>query len=718
MIATEPTNEILDRLHGVKQHGERWEARCPAHDDKHASLSITKGEDGRTLLHCHAGCGPIQIVQALGLRLASLFPPKEKRNRRRVTESPDRIVAEYSYIDAAGTLLYQVVRFEPKDFRQRQPNGEGGWIWNMDGVERVLYRLPELMRASPENRVFIVEGEKDVDSLAALGLVATCNPGGAGKWSKLADTSVLNGRRIVIIPDADDPGKRHAWEVASALQGKAAEVKTVNLPGAKDVSDWIKAGGTAAELGHMADAAPAHDSKAEPPPPAAEDGHVLDRTDLGNSVRLVKAISGKRMYDRSSGWLAYDGRRWADGESAVREDGKQVVLSIKKEAVRESSPELQQELWKHAFMSQSSARIEAMIGLARTDPLIETRASDFDKDPWLLNVANGTLDLRTGTLRPHSQADMMRRITPVEYHQGAVAPRWQMFLARIMGGNVNLVQWLQKAVGYSLTGLTSEQCFAFLYGVGRNGKSVFCGVLQELMGEYGAKVSAETLLGVRRSGGEASADVARLAGLRLVVASELPEGGRLNEALVKDLTGGDVITARHLYKAPFDFRPAFKLWLYGNHKPVVRGTDEGIWRRVRMVPFTQTIPETEVDPRLPEKLREELPGILAWAVEGCRLWQADRLGFTEEIRQATADLRSESDLLGSFLADHCMIGENLSAPAGELYATYRRWAEDSNEQPVTQKQFGSALAERGFEDSKGTHGVRYRRGLALREYTN
>ena len=292
-----------------------------------------------------------------------------------------------------------------------------------------------------------------------------------------------------------------------------------------------------------------------------------------------------------------------------------------------------------------------------------------------------------------------------------------MFLHRVMGGNADDVRWLQRWAGYSLTGLVSEQCFSFYYGSGRNGKSVFCGILQDLLGEYGAKVSAETLLGVRRSGGEASADVARLAGLRLVVASELPEGGRLNEALVKDLTGGDVITARHLYKPPFDFRPAFKLALYGNHKPVVRGTDEGIWRRVRMVPFTQTIPEAEVDLRLPEKLREELPGILAWAVAGCRLWQADRLGSTARIREATADLRSENDLLGSFLEDHCILGENLSAPVGDLYSTYRRWAEDSNEQPATQKQFSASLTERGFGTSRGSHGVRHRMGLALREYT-
>lgn len=239
MRADDPISSILAALPGIKQVGDgQWSARCPAHDDRHASLSVSVGDDGRVLLHCHAGCSPMMVCQSLGLRIGQLFPPKPKAAAR----SQGRIVATYDYQDAAGELLYQVVRFEPKDFRQRRPDGNGGWTWDLNGTPRVLYRLPELRIAAPNEPFFIVEGEKDADAVAALGLVATTNPGGAGKWSKLSDDSVMDGRFVAILPDNDTPGRRHAEDVAARLHSKAALVRIVELPGdGKDVSDWIDA---------------------------------------------------------------------------------------------------------------------------------------------------------------------------------------------------------------------------------------------------------------------------------------------------------------------------------------------------------------------------------------------------------------------------------------------------------------------------------------------
>ena len=208
MSRSEALEKVLTKLENVKKTPNGWEACCPAHDDRHASLSIGMGEDGRILLNCHAGCDPEAIVSAIGLKLADLFPPSPRLRRTSPTEPPPvrgRIAAQYPYCDASGALLFEVVRFDPKDFRQRRPDGKGGWIWSLGDTARVLYRLPGILAADKNGWVFVCEGEKDVDNLRALGLPATCNPGGAGKWGKLSDDSILHGKRVVIIPDRDEP---------------------------------------------------------------------------------------------------------------------------------------------------------------------------------------------------------------------------------------------------------------------------------------------------------------------------------------------------------------------------------------------------------------------------------------------------------------------------------------------------------------------------------
>lgn len=250
----EPIQQVITRLHGVRARAAgTYEARCPAHDDRRASLSVTAGDDGRVLLHCHAGCSPIEVCQAMGMRMGDLFPRPRKNGIGVSGQTGTRIVATYDYTSADGELLYQVVRLEPKRFLQRKPDisGSGGWNWKLNGTPRVLYRLPELLAATDDAWVFVVEGEKDADRLASLGMVATTCPQGAGKWCKLADDSALDGRRVAIVPDNDEPGERHASDVATRLCGRAMDVRVVRLPndaGVKDVSDWLDAGGTREQL--------------------------------------------------------------------------------------------------------------------------------------------------------------------------------------------------------------------------------------------------------------------------------------------------------------------------------------------------------------------------------------------------------------------------------------------------------------------------------------
>ena len=245
--AGDPVQGLLDRLEGVRQTGKgQWEACCPAHDDQHASLSVGQGDDGRVLMHCHAGCARADVLKAMSLTDADLFPEPQENVQTR--GGPKRIVATYDYKNPEGDLLYQVVRYKPKTFQQRRPDGNGGWIWSLKGVQRVPYRLPELLAADKGVWVFVLEGEKDCDNVATVGLVTTTNPGGAGKWSKLADDSALHGRRVAIIADRDKTGVDHAQDVAARLHDKAAMVKVIDLPDGevdgrpiKDVSDWLDA---------------------------------------------------------------------------------------------------------------------------------------------------------------------------------------------------------------------------------------------------------------------------------------------------------------------------------------------------------------------------------------------------------------------------------------------------------------------------------------------
>jgi putative DNA primase/helicase len=348
---------------------------------------------------------------------------------------------------------------------------------------------------------------------------------------------------------------------------------------------------------------------------------------------------------------------------------------------------------QHITRSESHSRIMDMIGLAKSEPEIPVRPQQLDADPWVLNLANGTLDLRTGQLREHRREDLITKLAPVAYDPAAPCPRWEAFLSRIFAGDAELIRFVQKAVGYSLTGSTQEQCFFILYGAGANGKSTLIQTISALLKDYAKQTPTETLLVQRRDG--VRNDLARLQGARFVYASEAEGGRKLAEALIKQLTGGDTITARYLYQEHFEFLPAFKIWLAVNHKPGVQGTDHAIWRRMRLLPFTITIPEAEQDKRLTEKLQAELPGILRWAVEGCLLWQQEGLEPPLAVKRATGDYRAEMDVIAAFLQDCCVVGPERRVLAGDLYAEYTSWCRQMGETPVSQKALASALRERG-----------------------
>lgn len=438
-------------------------------------------------------------------------------------------------------------------------------------------------------------------------------------------------------------------------------------------------------------------------------------TELGNAQRfVVRHGANARYLPEFKKWLTWDGARWLfdeDGE-AVRL-AKETARSLYAEAAAEPDDNRRAAVGKWAAASESATRLKAIAELAKTEPGVPLRANELDRDPWLLGVANGVLDLRTGTLRTPDREDFITKRAPVEYQPGAQCPQWLAFIDKIFAGNGALIEYMQRAVGYSLTGLTKEQVFFLLWGFGANGKSTFLSTVRGGLGDHALHADPAAFMARDRSG--PSSDIARLRGARLVTAVETEDGQRLAESLVKQMTGGDPVTACFKYQEHFEFVPAFKLWLAANHKPVVRGGDFAIWRRIHLIPFTVTIPPEEQDRTLPDKLLAELPGILNWALDGCRAWQAQGLMPPDEVKAATAEYRREMDLMQDFLDACCVVQPAARGPQPTLYAGYRAWAEAAGHHPMSGNKFGRKLGERGFEKRQGAAGRVEYLGIGLRE---
>ncbi len=409
-------------------------------------------------------------------------------------------------------------------------------------------------------------------------------------------------------------------------------------------------------------------------------------------------------------WLHYDGVRWARDEyGALPRTLVAMLRRIVEEANRLDNQEVRAKIIGHAIKCEAKNRIDAVCALARHVPGVSVPHTAFDAHPWLLNVANGTLNLETGRLQPHEPEDLLTKCSPVTYDPEALCAQWERFLLQIFAERLDLVSYVQRAVGYSLTGVTSEQCLQLMHGQGSNGKSTFLEVLQALFGDYGIQADFTTFLDAKNDGPRN--DVARLAGARMVRSSEVGEGKRFNESLVKALTGSETVAARFLFSEAFEFRPTFKLWFAANHKPVIRGTDHAIWRRVRLIPFTVQFDGERRDKTLQEKLLAELPGVLAWAVAGCLLWREQGLAPPEDVTAATEDYRRESDVLGAFLDDCCELAPGLEVQSSDLYNAFRKWAKEHGEYELSMTVLGRRLDERGFGVRKV--GVKYRLGLRL-----
>jgi putative DNA primase/helicase len=440
---------------------------------------------------------------------------------------------------------------------------------------------------------------------------------------------------------------------------------------------------------------------------------LLQFTDTTNAYRLFKEYGkGIRYNALWKKWVVWNGSRWEmDDGYLIHDRGLQMIRGIYRELLNTSDWRERLEIEKHAMQSESARRRKAVIEVASWIPELNLKTDDLDGDPWLFNVKNGTIDLRTGEIREHKQEDYITRIANVEYDKAAECPVWRKFIMEIMDYNTDLIRFIQTAAGWAITGDTSEQTMFILFGTGANGKSTFLNTIMNLLGDYAIATPTETFM--RKTGEQIGNDLARLRGTRFVTTMEADYGRKLAEPLIKQITGNDKMTARFLYGEFFNFTPTFKIFMATNHKPVIKGTDYGIWRRIKLIPFTTRIPEEKQDKHLEMKLREEASGILNWLLEGAARWKREKLKAPAAVLKATDDYRGEMDVIGNFMKERTIQQQGNSIRVRELFKAYQEWCVENNEHIVSERFLSLRLQEMGYERTRNAE-ARFWAGIALR----
>lgn len=742
--------EDLAKALGGKRAGAQFVAYCPAHDDSTPSLTIragSNGSSGKILLHCHGGCSNADVITVLKDR--ELWPvSSQDQNYPRPVSSPreEKSPATFSNLESLQSFLGKTgsVRFfhyplaagihwgmaridmstGKKTFRAWHKVQDGKIVLAKPPTEKLpLYNSDRL----PDDRtvpIWVVEGEKCVEALAGLCVHVVTSANGAGS-AKHSDWSVLDGRPCIIWPDSDQAGRKYLDEVKACILKRVAKLDIVSLEDlgleeGEDCADWIAGGQTDLSKVRIIEALDPKDlslaeiKRGKKTIAISNDPHY---TDLGNCYRLVRRHGENIRYVSVwKKWLIWMGTYWQiDNNGAVERLAKDTVLKIPQEGIeeldrlarivdeaeRDKTQKKITEILGWGKKSEADNRLGAMINLAKSELQIALAPEDFDTDPFLLGVKNGVIDLRAGRLIEPRRDQYITKNSRIDYQPGAKAPIWEKFLERIQPDPA-VRAFMRRWCGYCLTGDTSEQCFTIFYGTGNNGKTTLVDTLMHILGTWARQADFKTF--VMKDRDAASNDLARLFGTRLVTATESQENTRLDEAVIKSLTGGDRITARYLYSEFFEYTPSFKIILSSNHKPQIRGTDEGIWRRIRLVPFLVTIPDEEKDPHLKKKLFVEAPGILNWMLDGCREWQQIGLGMPAAIQIATGEYRESSDLIGRWISERCILTSRAEGTIKNLYGDFCSWTEEEGiDRPPIKRKFSEALFEKGFKKVRIGH---------------
>lgn len=630
--------------------------------------------------------------------------PVRRTRKEPPTDDLGPATAKWDYLDVAGKLIGVVYRYDPpgrgKEFRPWDARRR-----KMAPPEpRPLYNQPGLEAAA---QVVLVEGEKCAQALIDAGIVATTAMHGANAPVDKTDWSPLAGKAVLIWPDRDRPGWEYAANAAQAILSAGAKTCHILYPPEEATDGWDAADAVAEgfDIAAFLTHGPrlqVHDLIEDVEPVVSIEESVWGTED-------ALALAFTRRYHRDwryvaawGRWLMWDSQRWRTEDTLAATD---LIRNVcRHAAVHADNPKLAAKL-------ATAGTVGGVERLARADRRHAATTGEWDADPWLLNTPGGVIDLKTGRQRAHDRADRMTKVTTAT--PGGECPTWRQFLAEVTGSDAALQAYLQRMAGYALTGSTQEHALFFLYGTGANGKSVFVNTLATILGDYAANAAMDTFMETRTD--RHPTDMAGLRGARFVAAIETEQGRRWAESKVKNLTGGDKISARFMRQDFFEFFPQFKLFVAGNHKPAIRNIDEAMKRRLHLIPFTITVPPERRDKHLQQKLLAERDGILAWAVQGCLDWQRlGRLDPPQQVLDATEEYFEAEDALGRWLDERCVREANAKSLTAELFNDWKQWAEAAGEFTGSQKRFADLLLTRGVEKWRNTAGLRGFRGVGLK----
>lgn len=709
-----------------KRYGNKAQCKCPAHDDKQASLTITKGNKC-TLFHCHAGCSLENILSAAGLEKKDTFYDIEpqKANWQAYIEGREKrkIEAVYNYVSCNGTYAFTKIRLEGKKI-----------LYGMLKNNRFTYGLPRdtprkslkaiygnikaLNKAINEDTpIFIVEGEKDVDTMTKQDYIAFTY-GGVNDWQS-DFMELVKGAAVVILADNDNAGITVANTILRDIQSVTRSVKVIvpmpEIPKA-DITDYFETGHTKEEFEQMINTVTEKRMECDIKPQKAQNKQLeevlrdlhaeqYETSDKGFGRLFANVFKDKHRYNPSrKDFMLYDSKRWVDDIEGL--------------SARASAKDLSDALVRYAVSVDTEGKyLKAVTSLCnirnRNNMLQDSRDMYFftneelDKNDYLLNLQNGTLDLSENEpcFIEHSPDLLLSKICNVEYDSTATCKEWEKFLLEIMQGDKEKIQYLQKIAGLSLTGNTEQETCFILYGsTTRNGKSTFCETLIHLLGDYALTMKPETLA-VKQNldSRQASGDVARLAGCRFCNASEPPKRMLFDTALLKSLLGRDSITARHLHQREFSFIPKFKLVINTNYLPTI--TDDTVFSsgRINVISFDRHFEPHEQDKYLKDKLRSstELSGILNWCIEGLRLYRQQGLEPPKTVQNATETYRTDSDKIGNFI-NECLTKTGKNSKAKDIYEIYIKWCDDNGYGCENKGNFFAELKTKGLFMNSGT----------------
>jgi putative DNA primase/helicase len=712
MSAMPPAEDIASKLGRAQREGNSWRCDCPVCG---AHAFLISDRTGQTLWHCF-GSDCSQDATAEALRKLGAIPkaaakPNGNGERHPREFKGHRPIREHFYADEAGEVGFCKCRYPLSGGDKFRPWSKVNGEWRMGGKPPAPYLLSNL-KSSTDAICYFSEGERDADTLHSLGYTATSHKGWYQKWNKY----VARFGTLVAFGDTDasgtgddqvnkfDPGRE-------VLRFSTAEVATLVGVSGKDISDlYAVVGGEKLKAAIDQRVGPITGGEA-----ASEDAPAIPEfCDDAITLAFSKRHADDLRYCEAFGrWFEWDGGRW-------RPDDKRYTFTLARRLCRDKSAEALVTLNPKIALGVASAvasakTVAAVVNLARDDERYATVPADWDADPWALNTPGGLVNLRTAEMRTADRKALCSKITAVApAPAGTDCPLWRAFLDRIMAGDTDLIRFLQRLMGYALTGLTIEHVLAFLYGRGVNGKSVFLNTLTRIFGDYAKASPMETFTDSHSD--RHPTELAMLKGARFVCAQETEEGRRWAESKIKALTGGDPIPARFMRMDFFEYIPQFTLLIAGNHKPSLRNIDEAIRRRFNLIPFAVTIPPEERDPNLAEKLKGEWPAILRWAIDGCLEWQRIGLAQPPAVVNATSEYFEQQNTFAQWIEEAIEIvppphAEDAYETSSALFANWKAWAERAGAPVGSMVAFTERMEGRGFvrkrhSKARGFNGLR------------